>query len=175
MSGPLRKRRARGLNLYLLDMTRCTSNHVSPQMLFLPFTCTICKQKPIRQQIALTLFFPANDIWCIYLLKNGTNEREEKESSIFHAAPPPRIKKSWYIMQMPIKKRARARQICFIIDHACRHPQKKGHPLGLNPLHHGPRFPPSPRPLHRSSCRIRSVGIRYVVRSYHPGFRLRWQ
>lgn len=105
MSGPLRKRRARGLNLYLLDMTRCTSNPVSPQVLFLPFTCTICKQKPIPQQIALTLFFPANDIWCIYLLKKGTIEREEKESSIFHAAPsPPRITKSWYIMQMPIKK-----------------------------------------------------------------------
>lgn len=155
-------------------MTRCTSNPVSPQMLFLPFTCTICKQKPHSPTNRSDPFFPANEIWC-GLPKDGTKEREGKERSIFHAAPHPQTIKSWYVMQMPIEKGARARQICFIIDRAYRHPQKKGHPLGLSPLHHGPRFPPSPRPLHRSSYRIRSVGIRYVVRSYHPGFRPHWQ
>lgn len=174
MSGPLRKRRARGANPYLLDMARCTSNPVPLQMLFLPFTCTICEHKPHSPTSRPDLFLPCKQQWCICLLNNGTNEKPEKKLN-FPCCLLSSDDKKLVIMQMPVKKRARARQICFIIDRACRHPQKKDYPLGLSPLHHGPRFPPSPRPPHRSSCRIRSVGIHHVVRSYRPGFRPRWQ
>lgn len=58
MSGPSRKRRARGLSPYLLDMARCTSNPVPPQMLFLPFTCTICEHKPPSPTSRSDLFLP---------------------------------------------------------------------------------------------------------------------